>query len=1088
MAAVRIKSGSGRGVLFIVLFGTVTLASSPACRQMSPSLARSQAALSDWARPGGFSRQSEVLLPSGSREVPVVRGQTPTEAMPAHTLPANTMTPPEQVVEVRVVGARQTPIAEILRQIHSRKGRPFDQELIEEDVRRLYKTRKFVKVEPHNQSVPGGRIVIFEVLERPTLHYVKYVGNEKISKKKLEKALKETGVKRGDALDPFAVDETRRRLEEFYHSKGYAKASVTVAEGSKTTDRGAVFQINEGPKQQIGWTNFVGNQVASDARLRTKIQSKPGLFWVFKGEVNRKQIDEDVDRLTDYYRELGYFRARVSRLPVDPTKRWQMLTFVIDEGPRYSIRRVSLLGNARFSAGELEQKLDLKAGEFFHQGKMRADVAAIRDKYGAVGHIFADVNADLRFLEEPGQLDLVYEIEEGKPYRVGQINVAILGEHPHTRITTVLNRLSLQPGDLVDIRELRASERRLKASGLFEVDPQKGIAPQIVVVPPELEDMETGIAGQPERRPRYRGQSPDATHYRAFRPPGTAGRSSECGVINLNVTGQLRADPEPAQQAPATGPSSWIIRGQFSIDGGRSVPQLPQDPPTASQPTWQPRKVLPPPASLNPPYTYSTAGNPALGHQVTGTPPPADPRVAYPPARGSASYAQAQPATPGGVPTQPSQMYANHLGPAPGTLPPPATTQGGVPAQSSPMYGSQMGPVPGPLSPPGVVTPSGPMYGDSFLLGNPPNEDPPLWVDLNPRVYEGRTGRVMFTAGVNSDAGFLGSVILDEQNFDWRRLPTSWDDIVDGIAWRGDGQRFRLEAVPGTQVSKYTVSFQDPYWFDTRNSLGLSGFYYNRWYREWNEERLGGRVAVGRQLSNDLSFTLAFRGQKVEIFDPITPTPDELTEVLGSNNLFGFQAKLAHDTRDNTFLATEGHLLEIGVEQVLGTYEYLRGDIDFRKYFLLRQHPDGSGRHVLSVNARASVTSEDTPIYEHYYAGGFSTIRGFDFRDASPRVRPPHPAAGTLVGGHFMMLASMEYLFPITADGSLRGVVFCDTGTVEPSIDDWTDRYRVAPGFGLRILVPAMGPAPIALDFAFPVSSEPGDEEEIFSFFIGFLR
>jgi len=67
-------------------------------------------------------------------------------------------------------------------------------------------------------------------------------------------------------------------------------------------------------------------------------------------------------------------------------------------------------------------------------------------------------------------------------------------------------------------------------------------------------------------------------------------------------------------------------------------------------------------------------------------------------------------------------------------------------------------------------------------------------------------------------------------------------------------------------------------------------------------------------------------------------------------------------------------------------------------------------------------------------------------------------------------------------------VIFCDTGTVEPTISDWNQTYRVAPGFGLRISIPAMGPAPIALDFAFPVSEEPGDEEEVFSFFVGFGR
>jgi len=92
------------------------------------------------------------------------------------------------------------------------------------------------------------------------------------------------------------------------------------------------------------------------------------------------------------------------------------------------------------------------------------------------------------------------------------------------------------------------------------------------------------------------------------------------------------------------------------------------------------------------------------------------------------------------------------------------------------------------------------------------------------------------------------------------------------------------------------------------------------------------------------------------------------------------------------------------------------------------------------------------------------------------------------VGGHFMALASAEYMFPLTADDMLRAVVFCDTGTVEKSIDSWEDKYRVAPGFGLRITVPQMGPAPIALDFAFPVSSSEFDREEVFSFFLGMLR
>ena len=69
----------------------------------------------------------------------------------------------------------------------------------------------------------------------------------------------------------------------------------------------------------------------------------------------------------------------------------------------------------------------------------------------------------------------------------------------------------------------------------------------------------------------------------------------------------------------------------------------------------------------------------------------------------------------------------------------------------------------------------------------------------------------MFGVGVNSDAGLVGNITLDEQNFDWTKVPTSWEDIMEGRAFRGAGERFRLELVPGTQVQRYMISFQEPY-------------------------------------------------------------------------------------------------------------------------------------------------------------------------------------------------------------------------------------------------------------------------------------
>ena len=141
----------------------------------------------------------------------------------------------------------------------------------------------------------------------------------------------------------------------------------------------------------------------------------------------------------------------------------------------------------------------------------------------------------------------------------------------------------------------------------------------------------------------------------------------------------------------------------------------------------------------------------------------------------------------------------------------------------------------------------------------------------------------MLGVAVNSDAGLVGQILLDEQNFDWTRFPTSWDDFASGRAWRGDGQRFRIEAAPGTEVQRYLVSFQEPYLWDTPVSLGLSGSFFDRRYIDWDEQRLGGRVSLGYEWTeNDLSAAFSYRGENVNIRNISTPIP-ELTEVFGDN-------------------------------------------------------------------------------------------------------------------------------------------------------------------------------------------------------------
>ena len=81
---------------------------------------------------------------------------------------------------------------------------------------------------------------------------------------------------------------------------------------------------------------------------------------------------------------------------------------------------------------------------------------------------------------------------------------------------------------------------------------------------------------------------------------------------------------------------------------------------------------------------------------------------------------------------------------------------------------------PGAPAPPAVTEPV-PIAPGGDAAGVEPMGDlllqPPGTADLDIFVEEARTGRFMFGAGVNSDLGLTGQIVVDERNFDWRRPP-----------------------------------------------------------------------------------------------------------------------------------------------------------------------------------------------------------------------------------------------------------------------------------------------------------------------------
>jgi outer membrane protein insertion porin family len=358
-----------------------------------------------------------------------------------------------------------------------------------------------------------------------------------------------------------------------------------------------------------------------------------------------------------------------------------------------------------------------------------------------------------------------------------------------------------------------------------------------------------------------------------------------------------------------------------------------------------------------------------------------------------------------------------------------------------------------------------------------PTGEAPGVRDVLVRISEARTANFLIGVGVSTNSGLLGSISFVQRNFDILNWPRSLDDLASPHAWKGAGQTLSVVAEPGTELMRFQVSWFEPYLFDQPFTLGAKGFLFTRGRESYDETRYGGVFSFGHRFKNRWYGELSNRVEGVEVDNLTADAPIEVVRDSGTHMLVGLKGTLVRDRTDSRWMPSRGDRLRVSYEQVVSEENFGVASGDYRIYHTA--YTDALERkHILAGRLVAGHIFGDAPVFERFYGGGLGSVRGFEYRGISPRGT----ASNDPIGGDFMAFAGAEYDFPLVGQ-NLRGVVFVDSGTVEPEVTITT--WRVAAGVGLRWTVPIMGPVPWGLNFGWPLVKDDDDDTALLSFTMG---
>lgn len=346
--------------------------------------------------------------------------------------------------------------------------------------------------------------------------------------------------------------------------------------------------------------------------------------------------------------------------------------------------------------------------------------------------------------------------------------------------------------------------------------------------------------------------------------------------------------------------------------------------------------------------------------------------------------------------------------------------------------------------------------------------------NINVEVKEKPTGTFSVGAGYSSLDGVVGQGSVSQSNF------------------LGLGLKATLAASLGGKTQTYNIGVTDPYFMDSKWTLGADIYRTQRDYNDFSRRVTGGDIKAGYPLSDTLSTLWVYKYEDKQIYKESRALMAEIEHHLvqapdATSTTSSITASLTRNTTDFRPSPSNGMINSLSTEfaGLGGTNHFLRYITNTTIFFPFKWGTVFSIRGELGYIHGTDTSA--VPIDEKFYLGGINTIRGYSSRTVSPYLDTtfkqqfftfvPYPHFGkkelfgrAFLGGDAEAFMNLEYVFPISKEAGLKGVLFFDAGQAYASIGDAFKNALASYGFGIRWISP-MGP--LRIEYGIPLNPRP---------------